>query len=134
MNPHLVAQGTEQIEKVLASHLDLVEQSRADLADSQHLARVLKAAHARVERWIALQQLNARLNRLRHIAGESPAEVDQDLSRTALLRLSVEAGLDLQRAAKIIDRARREGLGASSDVYHAASGEEPLNGPEVGPT
>ena len=67
--------------KTLNDHLDFIEQSRAGLQDAQALERIIKSAQTRIGRYLAMQDLNVRLNKIRESIASSNDTADSDTSR-----------------------------------------------------
>ena len=87
----------------------ILSNSRAGLQDAQALEKIIKTAQIRISRYLALQELNVRLNKIREAAAQIDDDSDADTSRPGLLKVAVDAGLPLAKAAELYDLAIREG-------------------------
>ena len=109
LNIKLIQEANERLEKNLSDHLDFIEQSRVGFDDALALEKIIKTAQTRITRYLALQELNVRLNKVREAIANSADGSDSNNSRPGLMKVAVDAGLPLQKAAELYDLAVREG-------------------------
>jgi hypothetical protein len=91
----------EHFNGVLADYFDSLGRTRGDVGSWLRLAKVLKESLIKVERAVALFELNERLNRI--AVGEQGD--DPELTKAAVMRLAVDAGLDLSEGSSLFSRA-----------------------------